>query len=83
MKILENSDKEHPYKEDEFSIFADQDADDGYSLTLSIENIHCASCVQRVEKALKEHKEVLSARVNMSTERLTYSWKGAQSFGDF
>ena len=83
MKILESSYKELPDKEDQFSIFADQDVDDGYSLTLSIENIHCASCVQRVEMALKEHKEVLSARVNMSTERLTYSWRGAKSFGDF
>jgi|TARA_B100001105_G_scaffold4697_1_gene3556 Cu2+-exporting ATPase len=83
MEILENSNIDDQYREDKFSVFAAQDADDSYSLTLSIENIHCASCVQRVEKALKEHKEVLSARVNMTTERLTYSWKGTKSFGDF
>jgi hypothetical protein len=70
MEILENSNIDDQYREDKFSVFAAQDADDSYSLTLSIENIHCASCVQRVEKALKEHKEVLSARVNMTTKRL-------------
>ncbi len=83
MEILERSKIKNQNENDKFSVFAAQDSGDCYSLTLSIENIHCASCVQRVEKALKERKEVLSARVNMSTERLTYSWKGNKSFGDF
>ena len=65
-----------------FSVFAVQDSAGHYSLTLSIKNIHCAACVQRVERGLYEHEAVLSARVNMSTDRLTYSWKGAKEYGD-
>ena len=65
-----------------FSVFAVQDSAGHYSLTLSIKNIHCAACVQRVERGLYEHEGVLSARVNMSTDRLTYSWKGAKEYGD-
>ena len=65
-----------------FSVFAVQDSAGHYSLTLSIKNIHCAACVQRVERGLYEHEGVLSARVNMSTDRLTYSWEGAKEYGD-
>ena len=65
-----------------FSVFAVPDSDNSYSLTLSISNIHCASCVQRVERELYEHEGVLSARVNMSTERLTFSWKGDKKYAD-
>ena len=41
------------------------------SLTLSIEGMTCASCVARVEKALKAVPGVASAEVNLATERAT------------
>ncbi len=41
------------------------------TLTLSIEGMTCASCVARVEKALKAVPGVESAEVNLATERAT------------
>ena len=41
------------------------------TLTLSIEGMTCASCVARVEKALKTVPGVESAEVNLATERAT------------
>ena len=79
---IEEAKSTAPEQKPFFSVFAVQDSAGYYSLTLSIKNIHCAACVQRVERGLYEHEGVLSARVNMSTDRLTYSWKGAKEYGD-
>ena len=79
---IEEAKSTAPEQKPFFSVFAVQDSAGHYSLTLSIKNIHCAACVQRVERGLYEHEGVLSARVNMSTDRLTYSWKGAKEYGD-
>jgi Cu+-exporting ATPase len=51
-------------------------SDTGYpalsqEVTLSIENMTCASCVGRVEKALKAGAGVLDASVNLATETAT------------
>ncbi len=40
-----------------------------YSETLEIEGMTCASCVGRVEKALKSVEGVESAHVNLATEK--------------
>lgn len=40
-----------------------------YSETLEIEGMTCASCVGRVEKALKSLEGVESAHVNLATEK--------------
>jgi Cu2+-exporting ATPase len=45
------------------------------TLTLTISNVHCASCIARIEQALTSEPGVLSARVNLSTRRLTLAWK--------
>ena len=39
------------------------------SINLNIQGMSCASCVQRVEKALLQHQGVLSASVNLATEK--------------
>jgi Cu+-exporting ATPase len=41
---------------------------DSADLTLAIEGLHCASCVARVERALKAVPGVLDASVNLATE---------------
>jgi Cu+-exporting ATPase len=41
----------------------------GENVTLSIEGMTCASCVRHVEKALKKVPGVVSASVNLATER--------------
>ncbi|MFQ5825473.1 MAG: copper ion binding protein, partial [bacterium] len=38
-------------------------------ITLPIEGMHCAGCVQTVEKSLKGTQGVISASVNLSTEK--------------
>ena len=40
-----------------------------YSETLSIEGMTCASCVGRVEKALKKVENIEIANVNLATEK--------------
>lgn len=44
-----------------------------YSETLSIEGMTCASCVGRVEKALKKVEGVENAEVNLATEKAMIS----------
>jgi Cu+-exporting ATPase len=39
------------------------------SINLNIQGMSCASCVQRVEKALLQHQGVLTASVNLATEK--------------
>ena len=41
------------------------------TVSFSIEGMHCASCVARVEKSLKALPGVKDARVNLATERAT------------
>ncbi|PWR24254.1 heavy metal translocating P-type ATPase [Zavarzinia aquatilis] len=47
------------------------------STMLAIDGIHCAACVQRIERTLAQDPDVVSARVNFTTRRLALSWKGA------
>lgn len=44
--------------------------------TLAVDGIHCAACVQRIERSLAQEPDVVSARVNFTTRRLTLAWKG-------
>ncbi|MEQ8820404.1 MAG: heavy metal translocating P-type ATPase [Sumerlaeia bacterium] len=46
-------------------------APSGASLTFDIGGMHCASCAQRVEKALADVPGVAAARVNFAMERAT------------
>ncbi len=46
-------------------------------LHLMVEGIHCAACVWLIEAVLARQTGVVSARVNMTTRRLTLLWKGA------
>ncbi|MDW8102770.1 MAG: heavy metal translocating P-type ATPase [Anaerolineae bacterium] len=52
-------------------------------VSLSIVGMTCASCVAHVEKALKDVEGVLSASVNLATERATVEYiPGVASFAD-
>jgi Cu+-exporting ATPase len=44
------------------------------TLTLPVEGMTCASCVARVEKALKRSEGVSNAVVNLATEKVTFSF---------
>jgi Cu2+-exporting ATPase len=65
-----------------FSTLATETPGGDYQLELGVEGIHCASCIRLIENALVENKEVVAARVNMSTERLNVAWQGPRERGD-
>ncbi len=59
-----------------------EDSREEHSLTFVVDGIHCASCVRLIENTLLAQEDVISARVNMSTNRLTFSWKGSRARGN-
>lgn len=50
-------------------------------LNLTVEGMRCASCAWRIESALNSEPGV-SARVNLSTNRLVLHWKGLKEYGN-
>lgn len=53
------------------------DADGTNNLYLLVEGVHCANCIARIERTLLAFDDVISARLNFSTRRLTVRWHGA------
>jgi Cu2+-exporting ATPase len=51
------------------------------TLSLNVENIHCISCVQRIESALNNLENV-NARVNLSQKKLIINWQGETKLGN-
>jgi Cu2+-exporting ATPase len=45
-------------------------------IDLSVPAVHCAACIQTVERALSRLPEVEAARVNLSTRRVSVRWSG-------
>ncbi|MCO5065328.1 MAG: cadmium-translocating P-type ATPase [Rhizobiaceae bacterium] len=43
---------------------------------LSVPSVHCAACIQSVERALSALPNVVRARVNLSTKRVAVQWSG-------
>ncbi len=43
-------------------------------INLLVPDIHCAACIQKIEKTLNNTKGILSARVNLSTKRISIEW---------
>ena len=50
-------------------------------LLLSVDGMHCAGCMRKIENSLNENMGVL-ARVNLSTKRLNISWNGARELAN-
>lgn len=45
-------------------------------IELSVPAVHCAACIHSVESALAALPDVLRARVNLSTKRVSVQWRG-------
>lgn len=60
-----------------FAPFATKEEDGAYHLTLAVEGIGCAGCIQKIESALAKEPDIRLARVNFSTQRLNLAWEGA------
>ena len=65
-----------------FASAAQENDNNSYQLELGVEGIHCASCIRLIENALTANSDVRTARVNMSTERLSVTWQGTRERGD-
>lgn len=50
--------------------------DGGYALSILVEGIYCAACIQKIESALNREEDVQKARLNFSTRRLSIEWVG-------
>ncbi|MEI9426125.1 cation-translocating P-type ATPase [Mesorhizobium sp. Cs1299R1N3] len=51
---------------------------DRHQTDLSVPTVHCAACMQTVETALRKLEGIESARVNLSTKRVSVRWHGDQ-----
>ncbi len=64
---------------DEEVLLAARDLGNGTrQVELSVPNVHCAGCIRTVESALSELAGVESARLNLSTRRVSVRWRGEQ-----
>lgn len=66
----------------EFIPFAESRTGGISRLTLMVEGVHCAACIQKIESALIRHPDVTTARLNFSTKRLTVEWRGTVNEAD-
>lgn len=64
------------------SPFARVDGAGAYHLMLLVDGVHCAGCISRVEKRVREFPGVIDARLNFSTRRLVIRWHGAPELAD-
>lgn len=62
--------------------FISTEPDGTHSLNLLVDGMHCPSCVAIIETALKKQKDVINARLNLSTKRLRIVWSGRSELGD-
>lgn len=64
------------------SHFIRSEPDGVHSLNLLVDGMHCPSCVAIIESALRNHTEIRSARLNLSTRRLNILWQGKAELGE-
>ena len=51
-------------------------------LHLLVEGVHCGACVRKIERTLERQGDLDTARVNLTTRRLTIRWRGDPVRGD-
>jgi len=71
--------KAHEVHKPERHLHSAQAVDSTEQLTLPIEGMHCASCVARVEKALKNVPGVVDASVNFALEKASVRYTPGQA----
>lgn len=56
------------------SAFVSHNPDQPFTLYLLVENLSCPGCIRQIERALNAHAGGVTARMSLSTKRLTVSW---------
>ena len=71
---------------DESALALDQRIEDapdgGHCLRLRVDGLTCGACVWLIETALAKQPGVTSARVNLTTRRLTLRWQGGRDLAE-
>lgn len=65
-----------PPSDEEVAVTARDLGDGTRQIELSVPAVHCAACIRSVETALSRLDNVQSARVNLSTRRVSVRWRG-------
>ena len=65
--------------EADFTSFARETGHGTFALDLLVDGLDCAACVWLIESLLARNRDILAARVNLSTRRLALKWRGTAS----
>ncbi len=65
-----------PQKASGYEALVKEAGDGEKSIELLISGVHCGGCIQKIESALADEKDISAARLNFSTRRLSISWQG-------
>ncbi len=68
--------------EGSFTAYTTENAPGHYQVLLTIDGIHCAACIARIERAMQNVANVTSARLNFSTRRLMVKWQGDRNLAE-
>lgn len=52
------------------------------TLSIRVDGVHCAHCIQKIESSLMQHPAMQAARINFSTGRLALTWRGAAALAN-
>lgn len=56
--------------------------DGGYELSILVNGVHCAACIQKIESALRAKPNIQKVRLNYSTRRLSFVWNGDEDLAN-
>ncbi len=65
-----------------YATLARENSDGVYELGVLVQGVYCAACIYKIEKILSLQKDVESARLNFSTNRLNFSWRGSANLAN-
>ena len=74
-RISDAAKPHHPI-ETGYECYVENNADGDNALSILVSGVHCAGCIQKIESSLAHEQDVIHARLNFSTKRLSLSWKG-------
>ena len=53
-----------------------------HELSVLVSGVHCAGCIQKIESRLAKEQDIMKARLNFSTGRLSIGWQGSKERAD-